>query len=299
MARFRELGFSSFDNYAKTFFETLLKTNKTYEYFVNWDKVKGNVKKYLYEIQLLNSLTKVTGEEVEKHLIELLKKYPKTVEVIPLIVAERVNDKKKKNDEKIDIFDPEIEDYITLEFEKNKVNEETILKIVEFCKKTGILELFQNIKDLYDYLLGVEVGMDTNARKNRSGAIFQKMCGEKIKQFLGKGYKIIEEDPKFSLFEDKNKKHDFVIYRGETPILIVESNFYNVGGSKPISIAESYIEMNRKAKDKGINFLWVTDGPGWQDMKESLLMSMKEMDWILNFKMLNLITRIIQYPTNK
>ncbi|MEO0195103.1 MAG: DpnII family type II restriction endonuclease [candidate division WOR-3 bacterium] len=289
MVRFKELGFPTFEEYKKTFFETLLKTNKTYEYFVDWNKVRRNLEIYLNEIQLLNSLTKVRSEERENHLAKLLKEYPKTVEVIPLIIAERVKNKK------IDIFDPEIENYITLEFEKSRVNERTIPEIVEFCKKAGILELFQNIKDLYDYLLGVEVGMDTNARKNRSGEIFQKMCGEKFKRLLGKGYKIVEEDRKFSLFEDedKNKKHDFVIYRGENPILVIECNFYNVAGSKPISIAESYIEMNRKAKNIGISFLWITDGPGWENMQNSLLMSMKEMDWILNFRMLELITKIL------
>ncbi|MEO0149622.1 MAG: DpnII family type II restriction endonuclease, partial [candidate division WOR-3 bacterium] len=67
----------------------------------------------------------------------------------------------------------------------------------------------------------------------------------------------------------------------------------NVAGSKPISIAESYIEMNRKAKNIGISFLWITDGPGWENMQNSLLMSMKEMDWILNFRMLELITKIL------
>ncbi|MFX1297816.1 MAG: DpnII family type II restriction endonuclease [Promethearchaeota archaeon] len=35
-----------------------------------------------------------------------------------------------------------------------------------FIKKAGIIGLFSTIKDFYDYVMGLEVGMDTNARKN-------------------------------------------------------------------------------------------------------------------------------------
>ena len=50
-----------------------------------------------------------------------------------------------------------------------------ISDIVEFCKKSGILDLFGEINDLYAYLLGMEVGLDSNARKNRSGKIFEQL----------------------------------------------------------------------------------------------------------------------------
>lgn len=81
--------------------------------------------------------------------------------------------------EKIDIFDPDLEQFLSFEFKSSKVNENTIPLIVEFCVKTGIMHLFQEVKDIHDYLLGVEVGMDTNARKNRSGDIFERMCQKK------------------------------------------------------------------------------------------------------------------------
>ena len=59
MVKFKELGFRDFKEYEDHFFNTLLPTNKTYEYFVDWDKVKSAINKYLDEISLLNSLTKV------------------------------------------------------------------------------------------------------------------------------------------------------------------------------------------------------------------------------------------------
>ncbi len=287
MDNFKKLGFKSFEEYIDYFFNTLLTSNKTYSYFVDWSKVTEAVKKYLNEIYLLNSLIKIDRAEREKHLYNLLLDYPQVVEIIPLIIAERLRN------EKIDILDPEIEDVITFEFKRSVINENNILQIIEFCRRTGILDLFEKVKDLHDYLLGVEVGLDTNARKNRSGDIFEKMCKQKVKKLISqRDYIIMENDPNFSLYKGKN--HDMVIYKNKIPVLVIECNFYNVSGSKPISIAESYIEMSRIAKQRGINFLWVTDGPAWYQMKEVLLRSMKEIDWVLNFKMLNFIVKVLK-----
>ena len=46
-------------------------------------------------------------------------------------------------------------------------------------------KLFGEINDLYAYLLGVEVGLDSNARKNRSGEIVQNLVELLLKRKLG------------------------------------------------------------------------------------------------------------------
>ncbi len=296
MARYKDLGFDTFKDYFKHFFDTLLLSNKTYEYFVDWSKVKLSVNRYLRELSLLNSLTKIEGGKQQlNYFYSLLVKYPEVVEALPLLIAVRT-----KNG-KIDIFDPELEEVLLFEFKKTKVNETTIPIIVKFCIKTGIMDLFREVKDIYDYLLGVEVGIDTNARKNRSGDIFEKMCQKKIKNLVSENYRVVNNDPNFSLVrimkDKKDKKvkkiHDIVIYQLDRPIMVVECNFYNVTGSKPISIAESYVEFYKMAKELNVEFLWVTDGPAWHGMKETLKRSMMEMDWVLNYRMLELINRIL------
>ena len=294
MVNFRKLGFRTFDEYVQTFFSTLLPSNKTYEYFVDWNKVKQDVIKYIDEISLLNSLTKLSPKDRTEHLKDLLIKYPEIVEVIPLLIAERA-----KNGV-IDIFDPQLEDFLSFSFKPSDVNEKTVSKIVNFCVKTGVMNLFQQIKDVHDYLLGVEVGLDTNARKNRSGSIFEKMCQQKMKRIIDESYKVVENDPNFSLYpvltkgKSKGKTHDVVVYKNTKPILIAEFNFYNTTGSKPISIAESYIEMNRVAVQHNVAFLWVTDGPAWHKMKQPLLLGMKEIEWVLNYRMLELVDKILK-----
>ena len=294
MVRFEKLGFKKFKEYINYFFDMLLPSNKTYEYFVNWNKVRTDVNKHLDELSLLNSLTRIEASKREKHLYSLIIKYSQIVEVIPFLIAERA-----KNG-RIDIFDPEMEQFLIFEFKRSKVNKENAHQIVEFCIKTSILDLFQEVKDIHDYLLGVKIGVDTNARKNRSGDIFERMCQQKIKKLIEKNYILVNNDSNFTLYpvitegRSRGKTHDIVVYKNNKPVLIVECNFYNVTGSKPISIVESYIEMHRAAKEHGIEFLWISDGPAWHKMKEPLLRSMRKIDWILNYRMLNLIGRILK-----
>jgi len=187
------------------------------------------------------------------------------IEVIPLLIAERIQNGK------IDVFDLDLEKFISFEFKRSRVNESIIRQTIDFC---------------------IKIGMDTNARKNRSGDIFEKMCQQKIKKLIGSKYSCINNDTRFSLYsvvtkgKSKGKTHDIVIYEKGKVIMVVECNFYNVPGSKPISIAESYIEMNRVAKEHNIKFLWVTDGPAWHKMKEPLLRTMEKIDWLLNYRII-------------
>ena len=160
------------------------------------------------------------------------------IEVIPLLIAERIQNGK------IDVFDLDLEKFISFEFKRSRVNESIIRQTIDFC---------------------IKIGMDTNARKNRSGDIFEKMCQQKIKKLIGSKY-----DTRFSLYS--------VVTKGKSKgkvIMVVECNFYNVPGSKPIY------------------FLWVTDGPAWHKMKEPLLRTMEKIDWLLNYRMLDHITRIL------
>ena len=295
MVKFNELGFNTLDEYANSFLSSFLPSNKTYTYFVNWDKVKNNVNRYINEISLLNSLTKIDDDQREYHLRDLLRKYPQVVEVIPMLLAERA-----KNG-RIDIFDEKTEEIVSFNFNKSAVDEENITRIIDFCYKTRVMELFSEIHDLQDYLIGTEVGLDTNARKNRSGTTFEKIVQQKISKLLDNNiYHSVYHDRSFSLYpvispgRNKGKIHDITVYKNNVRVLIIECSFYNGTGSKPTSIAEGYPEMSRAAREQGIAFLWVTDGIGWNNMKEPIIRSIQNIDWVLNYKMLGLIHKILQ-----
>ena len=272
--KYQEFGYANLDQYKEDFYKKLMPSNNTKEYFVDWQKVNAQVNGLLSEIYLLNSLIKIEPERREAKLWEILTQYPKTRAVIPLILV--VKDQVSV----MTIKDTDFE-YYDVDLSKGEPK-----KIVKFCKETGIMDLFGQIKDLHDYLVGVGVGRDSNARKNRSGKIFQKI----IKNLLDQNkVSYVPEDPNFE-FEDpvtkRKKRPDFVIYKNGKPIVVVEANFYNVTGSKPIEIVESYVKLHQDLKRQGMKFLWITDGPAWLKMKNGLNVGFNDIDYIMNYSLL-------------
>ncbi|MEM2915273.1 MAG: type II restriction endonuclease [Candidatus Bathyarchaeia archaeon] len=257
------------------FFNTLLETNWTYEYFVDWDKVRQNVKKFTKEICLLNALTKIGPENRRRELKDIFLKYPETVPAIPLIIAVR--------EKKISIFEVAEKTIKLFDFAGRVLHENEADMLVDFCEKAGILQLFSEIKDLYDYLLGVEVGLDTNARKNRSGKIFQELVDILLKGKLSPLTDIELKTEDQSIKTVRRKKADFVIYLEGKPKIVIECNFYHTTGSKPIETANAYIDFQKKARERGIDLIWLTDGPAWSKMKPTILQSFREIDYPMNY----------------
>ena len=275
MVKYTSLGYETLNEYNRDFFGTLLETNHTYEFFVNWEKVFKNLEDYLIEISILNSLNRIESDQVEFHFREILRKYPHVVNILPTIVAIR--------DKKVDVLDVEENKFKIVDFSTRRFN---IDEVVKFCKKSGLLDLFSQIDDLYSYLVGVEVGLDTNARKNRSGDIFEDIVGELLS-------KKIEDYPDYSLKAQetipfrRTKVWDFVIYYKNIPKYLFECNFYNSTGSKPIEVANAYVELQNQIRDTHLVFVWVTDGKGWIKMSKSLKEVSPGIDYIVNYNILN------------
>lgn len=276
MVKYEMLNFESADDFLNYFFQTLLETNWTYDYFVDWKKVKDNVRRYVKEISLLNALTKVNIKDRETELRDIFIKYPETIKVIPLIIAIR-----EENIPILEVGEKAI--YKVFDFSRRGVNEDEASDLVRFCKNVGLMELFSEINDLYAYLLGVEVGLDSNARKNRSGEIFQNLVRLLLERKLGEiqDIKIKSEDPNVKTM--RNKKADFVIYKKGNPRVVIECNFYSGTGSKPIETANAYIDFQRKIREKELHFIWITDGRGWREMKNTIIQSSKEIDFLMNY----------------
>lgn len=277
-----DLGYPSVDEYLSFFEQTLLPTNQTFSYFVDWDKVYSAVNEYKDEIHLLQTLTTPDSlADIESSLRRLLQKYPQVLPVIPLLLAERVRGGK------LEILDEDPEVILTFSFKPRRLSQRELDLIIRFIKKTGVLNLLTHTRDIYTYLLGVEVGLDSNARKNRSGKIYETLIQKVLYELLSneKEFQIIPQDPSLSLYDEKKKRHDFVVYRSSNPLFIIEVNFYNTPGSKPISIAESYIPLALRAKERGLIFLWVTDGRAWKKNISSLRAALDDM-LILNYHLL-------------
>ena len=65
MVLYKQLGYSTIDEYQNDFMNNLLLTNHSFDFFVNWDKIYEKLRKNLTEISILNGLSKISEDEVE------------------------------------------------------------------------------------------------------------------------------------------------------------------------------------------------------------------------------------------
>lgn len=254
-----------------------------YSYYVDFNKIYKNIDKVKVELNILNSL--IGSKNIEKEFKNIIIKYPDTLECIPLLLAVRSNE----------IF---INDNLTEYLFKFDKQVYSIENYVKFMRESGLFDLLQNhiINNLYDYVLGIEVGLDSNGRKNRGGHLMENL----VEQFIIKaGFKkdinyfkemyLEEIEEKWnidlSLLSGNNvstKRFDFVI-KTNKQIYVIETNFYKSNGSKLNETAKSYELLSQKSKlINGLTFIWITDGKGWIHAKKNLEETFNELETIYN-----------------
>ena len=218
-----------------------------WSYFVNWEKVFQNTKKIEIALNNLNYL--IGKEDFDSEFRFLLKDNPKLAKVIPsLAVRDGSNSTKFKI--LIDYSSKKFvyEDY---DFSKPNPTENDIETYLTFVKESGLKELIasQKVKNLVDYMIGVEAGLDSNGRKNRGGKSMEAIIDWFIQDHCKKhDYEYLKEANAVNIYEkwkidvpvDKSsRRYDFVVNNGRE-LIIFETNFYGGGGSKLKSTAGEY-----------------------------------------------------------
>ncbi len=241
------------------FLSQLKETNATLGFFTDFSKVSSSVAKIAVKLNQLNYLL---GKDDLRAAVELIyNENPKAFEVLGILVAVRKKDKKL-------VLNEELQP-VLLESYFNDVD-----SICTYIEDTGLGEVFRSKKltNLVDYVFGVEVGLDTNARKNRSG----KLMAEAVAKVFAEASIVYEEEVNSTSFNDLKglgkdlKRFDFVV-RKKDKIFLIETNFYNDGGSKPNEVARSYSDIAPKINaNKKYEFVWITDGKGWLSAKNKL-----------------------------
>ena len=242
-----------------TFMSQLQETNQSLDFFCDFDKISANVSEIEMSLNTLNYL--IGKDDLSKCVSEIWERDPKSFEVLGILIAVRDKGNKPVVDSKGNVV------LLKSYFESSE-------KVVEFLKGTGLAEVFQSrrIKNLVDYVFGIETGLDTNARKNRSGHIMENTVA---KIFKKNGVKFRQEVyssvfPVLSVLGTDEKRFDFCVETPEKKYLI-EVNFYSDGGSKLNEVARSYTELAPKINSvKGFEFVWITDGIGWKSAKNKL-----------------------------
>ncbi len=269
------------------FVQTLVKTNRTYDFFVDWAKVTRNQAHFQIA---LSEIEKCRHEaNLREALVKLLVRNPPVASVFPLLLAWRedewrILDLGADGSSQVRLYD----------FSgKSGYNESEATVIVDFLEKTGLLGHLNDVSDLASYYLGVEVGLDTNARKNRSGLFMEHAITSHIRKAAPakEGWKVLSQvgarslPPGFGDLSTKlsSRRFDYILLREKRKIDL-EVNYFNQLGSKPQEIVDSYINRAEELRICGWDLIWVTDGPGWKAGGPQIHKAFDSLDAVLNLE---------------
>lgn len=252
--------------------DTMTDSVANWTYYTDFEKVYENVNDIKIPLCLLNSL--IGSKNIKQDFFKLYNEYPEVLRAVPIIIAKRLKDI-------VVVKDPEKDFYF--DFRKHDYTPE---EYSLFMEKTGIYDLLEHhlVASLLDYVTGVEVGMDTNGRKNRTGHSMEAI----VQQYLEKEGYVMGETMFKEIYQNEiekrfnvdlsaitnegttQKRFDYVI-KSTSTLYLIEVNFYATGGSKLNETARSYKMITEETKNiPNVEFMWFTDGKGWHKAKNNL-----------------------------
>lgn len=242
------------------FMSQLQETNQTLDFFCNFDKIAANVDNIKLSLCMLNSM--IGTNDLRRSVETIWNRDRSAFSVMDILIAVRSEGKK--------VVLNSAGDCIILDELFTSID-----GVMEYLEETGLADLFRQkkINDLVDYVFGIETGLDSNARKNRSGHVMEGMVA-RILDKNGVRYRQEVYSSEWSeitkVLGDDKKRFDFVIQTPKKTYLI-EVNFYSGGGSKLNEVARSYSDIAPKINSvPGFEFVWITDGIGWKSAKNKL-----------------------------
>jgi hypothetical protein len=264
---------------------TLKNSIKTWDYFVNWQKVFTNASDLEIALNKLNYL--LGKDNLKEEFVKLYESNPDIIKALPVLLAVREN--------KLEIFDKTTKNSDFFDFSGEKESPE---KYYEFLEKSGLARLFQRdgIKNLVDYVMGVEVGLDSNGRKNRGGSLMEEIVESFIRDFCEKNNLEYLSQARATAIKAKwgldvkvdksERSFDFAVFNPTNKkIKLFETNFYNGGGSKLKAVCGEFRNLYDELKAQDIDFIWITDGLGWHTTKRPLEETYNHNEYVFNLDM--------------
>lgn len=259
------------------FMSQLSETNATLSFWTDFNKIRRNIASVEIKLNTLNYL--IGKQDLRSAITDLWNVDKNVFDVLLVLIACRKRDNKKVINDKAEVVS--LESYL-----------ETLEGVIEFIEGTGLSKVFhdKNIKNLVDYVFGVEAGLDSNARKNRSGDAMEDTVEMIIKK-SGIDYRKevrSREWPKITeVLGTDEKRFDFVLTT-KAKTYLMEVNFYSGGGSKLNETARSFTEIGPKINSvSGFEFVWVTDGIGWNSARNKLQEAYNAIPCVYNLSTLN------------
>lgn len=242
------------------FMSQLRETNQHLGFFCDFAKIARNVEEIKLSLCMLNSL--IGAADLRRGVETIWEKDKRAFSVLDILIAVRTRDRKKITDS--------FGQCVPLASLFASVD-----GVMDFLHGTGLADILQGRKvtNLVDYVFGIETGLDTNARKNRSGHIMEETVSDILagggvhfrKEVYSREWPAVSQ-----ALGDDEKRFDFVIYTPSRKFL-TEVNFYSGGGSKLNEVARAYSEIAPKINAvPGFEFVWITDGFGWKSARNKL-----------------------------
>lgn len=250
-----------------------------YDYYTDFARVYENAEKFKIELNILNSL--IGSKDIKNDFKNIIINYPECLKAIPILLAVR----------QYEIYCQDENGSVNYNF---SLKAQTSEQYEYFMLHTGLFDLLQNhiISNLYDYVMGVEVGLGSNGRKNRGGHQMENLVEGFLKKSGVEYYKemyLTEIEKKWNIDLSSisaegtsTKRWDFVV-KTASCIYVIETNFYASNGSKLNEVARSYKMIAEEAKDiLNFKFVWITDGKGWVSARRNLEETFNVLDNIYN-----------------
>ncbi|HCW9959614.1 TPA: Dam family site-specific DNA-(adenine-N6)-methyltransferase [Staphylococcus aureus] len=251
------------------FYKQLKPTSFVLKEYVKWEKLQENVREYELQLNDLNVLMASDEFEFKEKFEHLYSQRAESFDILPLFISSR---------------NKQIE-YWSSDGEAKKYGFDKKETVFDFLVESGLREnLFMNnrYKNVLDYILGLEVGLSSNDKKNYTGTWMMNQIANLLKENDITFRKEVPYKEIIDANRIKDKTFDFVFNKDDVTYCL-EVNFFNTSGSKINSEAERFIELNKELQNyEDIEFIWVTDGIGLKKNQTSINKAMKSIRNLYN-----------------
>lgn len=275
-------GIKTMDDVVEYFLSTLLPTNRRWSFYVDWEKTQRFVEKYKIELGILGAVVNSSKDEFRRTLL----KYPEIVRVFPRLMAIR-------DDAFSILINPEKQEYLKFDFNELPKSNELANKYIRFWNESGLSVALKNIESIKDYYYGVEVGSDTNARKNRGGVEWESLIepiindvakNNKCNVVVRKKFEKVLKELGYEAPAELGRNMDFLVYReNDNKFIDIEANFFSGPGTK-LEVPGAYV--NRKFSEGfSLSLFLFTDGMGWPTAKGRVKEYFDKFPCVMNYNM--------------
>ncbi|KZU04306.1 DpnII family type II restriction endonuclease [Lactiplantibacillus plantarum] len=296
------------------FLATNTLSNKPADYYIDFVTTTGHIAVISDKLQELSESFKPnTMDDIDTYFST----HPELLTLIPTLLAIRVS---KTMDVQGSDINPD--DY-SLDFLHP---EKTLTQHLRFIHESGLADFLLNhpVTNFIDLAQGIEIGLNSNARKNRGGFLGEAFLEKSLSKFATQVkpdkttsktiYTPVTDDYSFvdqgtmKVMQTgfgidltgsgipTNRRFDGAVYHRPTHNLAL----LEIGGSKLKSVAGEFTDLNNILTNAGYTFIYVTSGNGWTNDTSHIRTAIAKIPYLFNYEMVKhgYIQQLLQSQSN-